>query len=87
MCGGVGAVCVGGGVGAVCVCVGGGQLNLTTINELFSARKLTFSMHNCTYKLDNRREVTQSNYRVHQHVHYIASQLILCTGNCRQLLL
>ncbi len=67
----------------MCVCVcGGGQLNLTTINELFSARKLTFSMHNCTYKLDNRREVTQSNYRVHQHVHYIA---ILCTGNCRQL--
>ena len=60
----------------MCVYVGG-QLNLTTINELFSARKLTFSMHNCTYKLDNRRGVTQSNYRVHQHVHYIA---ILCTG-------
>ena len=77
-------MCVWGGVGAVCMCVcgGGGQLNLTTINELFSARKLTFSMHNCTYKLDNRRGVTQSNYRVHQHVHYIA---ILCTGNCRQL--
>ena len=60
--GGMSCVCVwgGGGVGAVCVCVCGGQLNLTTINELFRARKLTFSMHNCTYKLDNRRKITQS---------------------------